>query len=214
MAAQPSLYEVLGIAPDASAEQIRHAYRAAARRTHPDAGGRPAAFARVRVAYDVLGDPARRHRYDLRIADPTHRPHPGGRPSRPGATGTPGASTAAGSDWTTTTGTGAAGAGAAGTGTAGTQATGSGWVGGASGPPSGALQAGADPVVRRRYLILMGIALTLFIIAGAIVRLYSVPAAMIMMMVAAVIPPIAVTVAGRPRPQSSHDPPSDGNRVR
>ncbi|WP_163549868.1 DnaJ domain-containing protein, partial [Candidatus Frankia nodulisporulans] len=57
MAAQPSLYEVLGVAPSASAEQIRHAYRAAARRTHPDAGGQPAAFAQVRIAYDVLADP-------------------------------------------------------------------------------------------------------------------------------------------------------------
>ncbi len=38
MRVQRSLYEVLDVPPSATAEQIRHTYRVAARRTHP--GGR------------------------------------------------------------------------------------------------------------------------------------------------------------------------------
>ncbi|GAB3999912.1 J domain-containing protein [Nocardioides marmoraquaticus] len=60
----PSFYEVLGVAPTASAEQLRRAHREAARRTHPDAGGRPADFLAVQRAWEVLGDPARRVEYD------------------------------------------------------------------------------------------------------------------------------------------------------
>lgn len=200
MAAQPSLYEVLRVAPSASAEQIRHAYRAAARRTHPDAGGQPAAFAQVRIAYDILADPDRRRRYDLRLATGPRAPTPGPRSPRPrpGAPGTPAAPGAPG---------GSPGTAASGTSTP--------RASGMAAPPAGALLAGADPVVRRRYLILMGIALTLFVTGGAFVRLYSVPAAMAMLAVAAIIPPIAVTVAGRPRhrpdqsagPRPSQPPP-------
>ena len=40
------------------------AYRALARRLHPDKGGTPAAFARVQAAYYVLSDPRRRQVYD------------------------------------------------------------------------------------------------------------------------------------------------------
>ncbi|WP_261556811.1 J domain-containing protein, partial [Frankia tisae] len=96
MGAKPSLYEVLGVPPDATADQIRHAYRAAARRTHPDTGGSAPAFAQVNVAYRVLGDPGLRRRYDLRLADsgrpraagPSHPPtgsrHPQAEPYPPG----------------------------------------------------------------------------------------------------------------------------------
>ena len=50
-------------------------------------------------------------------------------------------------------------------------------------------------VRKRRYLILMGTCLALIIPAWTVVRLYSVPAALIMSFVAAVIPPIAAIVA-------------------
>lgn len=48
-------YQVLNIRRDADAETIRKAYRAAAKRTHPDATGRDTAreFEEVRAAYEV-----------------------------------------------------------------------------------------------------------------------------------------------------------------
>ena len=48
---------------------------------------------------------------------------------------------------------------------------------------------------KRRYFILMGTCLALIIPSWTVVRLYSVPAALIMSFVAAVIPPIAAIVA-------------------
>jgi len=61
-------YDLLGVAPDASDEQIKRAYRRLARELHPDStGGDPAAEARfkqVARAYEVLRDPERRARYD------------------------------------------------------------------------------------------------------------------------------------------------------
>lgn len=47
----------------------------------------------------------------------------------------------------------------------------------------------------RRYLIIMGICITLIVLAWTVVRLYSVTAAVIMSAVAAVLPPIAAVVA-------------------
>ena len=61
-------YEVLGVARDASAREIKNAYRRLARSHHPDvnredpeAGRR---FKEIQQAYDVLGDTAKRKRYD------------------------------------------------------------------------------------------------------------------------------------------------------
>jgi hypothetical protein len=211
MRVEHSLYDVLDASPDATAEQIRHAYRIAARRTHPDAGGSSPAFERVTVAYQVLGDPDRRRRYDLRLAAGTAGPPtaPGSTRTRPGApgphAGTPGPQypgTPGPGPGTPRTPPWAAGP---------TPSPGPSGVRrdrpGGTDPRQSVPRPGADPVVRRRYLILMTVALALFISAGTIVRLFSVPAAMIMMMVAALIPPIAVTVAGRPRrPPPDTDP--------
>jgi hypothetical protein len=67
------LYEELGVARDATREEIAAAYRARAKELHPDT--RPVdadaadRFARVGVAYRVLSDPDERARYDrLRVA--------------------------------------------------------------------------------------------------------------------------------------------------
>ena len=47
----------------------------------------------------------------------------------------------------------------------------------------------------RRYVVLMGICLTLIVLAWCVVRLWSPTAAVVMSAVAAVIPPVAVIVA-------------------
>jgi DnaJ-class molecular chaperone len=59
-------YDVLGVAPDAGADEIKRAYRQLARRYHPDISGddRAGAFLEVSRAYDVLRDPGRRRAYN------------------------------------------------------------------------------------------------------------------------------------------------------
>jgi hypothetical protein len=55
---------------------------------------------------------------------------------------------------------------------------------------------------RRRhwYFAMMGTCVVLFVMAWAVVRIWSVPAAIIMCLVAMVIPPFAAIVANRRRP--------------
>jgi curved DNA-binding protein CbpA len=66
------LYATLGVGHEASPDEIRDAYRRAARATHPDLnpGDATAAerFKRVQIAYEVLGDPQRRAAYDAPVA--------------------------------------------------------------------------------------------------------------------------------------------------
>jgi curved DNA-binding protein CbpA len=58
------LYETLGVPRDATAAQVRNAYRRLASELHPDRGGDADAFRAVQEAYDVLSDPRKRRRYD------------------------------------------------------------------------------------------------------------------------------------------------------
>ena len=58
------LYAVLDVARDASADEIKRAYRRQAREHHPDAGGDEERFKELNRAYEVLSDPERRRRYD------------------------------------------------------------------------------------------------------------------------------------------------------
>jgi curved DNA-binding protein CbpA len=83
-------YQVLGVGPGASHEEIARAYRLKARQSHPDAHpGDPQAAARFRAltgAYDMLGDPARRDAYDrrhpARVTPPVPSSPPAGWPVR------------------------------------------------------------------------------------------------------------------------------------
>ena len=73
-------YALLGVRIDASAREIRRAYRRLARRHHPDVNPRPDGdrrFAELAHAYAILNNPAERARYDQRI----HRPAPAGQPT-------------------------------------------------------------------------------------------------------------------------------------
>lgn len=58
------LYEVLGVAQDATQAQIKAAYRKLAKKHHPDKGGDEAMFKQIQNAYDILGDVERRAKYD------------------------------------------------------------------------------------------------------------------------------------------------------
>ncbi len=57
-------YEVLGVKKDASADEIKKAFRRAAVEHHPDRGGDEAKFKELNEAYEVLKDGEKRKRYD------------------------------------------------------------------------------------------------------------------------------------------------------
>jgi molecular chaperone DnaJ len=62
--AQATPYEVLGVSPAASQEDLRRAYRRRARETHPDLGGSDTQFRAVQIAWERIGDPEERAVYD------------------------------------------------------------------------------------------------------------------------------------------------------
>ncbi|MGZ3666930.1 MAG: J domain-containing protein, partial [Ktedonobacterales bacterium] len=77
---RPDFYAVLGIAPTASADDIRQAFRLLARQYHPDANpANPEAVERFKIineAYRVLSTPQLRAAYDqaLRLVTPPVAP--------------------------------------------------------------------------------------------------------------------------------------------
>ena len=68
MAAQRDYYEILGVGREATAQEIKSAYRKAAVRYHPDRnpddGNAEEKFKEAAEAYAVLSDPEKRSRYD------------------------------------------------------------------------------------------------------------------------------------------------------
>jgi len=73
-----TLYETLSVSEDATAEEIKQAYRKAVMRWHPDRNvGQEhvarAAFLDVRHAYAILSDPAQRQVYDAVFAEEMKR---------------------------------------------------------------------------------------------------------------------------------------------
>ncbi|AAT89361.1 heat-shock protein [Leifsonia xyli subsp. xyli] len=62
--AAPSPYDILGVSAAVSQEDLRRAYRRLARETHPDTGGTAARFQAVQAAWELVGDPDSRARYD------------------------------------------------------------------------------------------------------------------------------------------------------
>lgn len=57
-------YEVLGVSKDASADELKKAFRRAAVEHHPDKGGDETKFKEINEAYEVLKDSSKRQRYD------------------------------------------------------------------------------------------------------------------------------------------------------
>ena len=67
MDASRNLYAILGVPPEATQDDIRDAYRVAARRFHPDANpneGADVQFRDIAAAYETLGNSRQRVRYD------------------------------------------------------------------------------------------------------------------------------------------------------
>lgn len=57
-------YKTLGVARNASQDEIKSAFRRLAKQHHPDLGGDPIKFKSLNEAYSILSDPAKRAEYD------------------------------------------------------------------------------------------------------------------------------------------------------
>jgi curved DNA-binding protein CbpA len=65
-----NLYNVLGVAPNASDDEIKKVYRSLAMRYHPDrnsAAGAEQRFKSITKAYEILSDPVKRDEYNQSV---------------------------------------------------------------------------------------------------------------------------------------------------
>jgi len=69
-------YTTLGVARNATPEEIKKAYRRLASTHHPDKGGDTAQFQKIQQAYETLGDQQKKQEYD----QPQQQGFPGGFP--------------------------------------------------------------------------------------------------------------------------------------
>lgn len=60
----PDYYAALGVARNATPDEIKRAFRRLASQHHPDKGGNTQKFQEIQAAYDTLGDAAKRQQYD------------------------------------------------------------------------------------------------------------------------------------------------------
>jgi curved DNA-binding protein CbpA len=78
-----SHYDVLGLSAAATPDEVRTAYRSAARDSHPDTGGDDQRMRDLNAAWHVLGDPVRRAAYDRHLASREAGGHWGAGPHAP-----------------------------------------------------------------------------------------------------------------------------------
>jgi curved DNA-binding protein CbpA len=57
-------YDTLGVSPQASAEEIKKAYRKLSMQHHPDKGGDAEQFKKISEAYSILSNEEKRSQYD------------------------------------------------------------------------------------------------------------------------------------------------------
>lgn len=72
MAIKQNHYDVLGVSPRATSNEIRSAYRRLVRQEHPDVArdANHASIAAINEAWNVLSDPAKRRSFDLTLKTP------------------------------------------------------------------------------------------------------------------------------------------------